>query len=213
MIGQRRKYIMAYVLGGIALGFVLLTISIFIFPHSFIDLEFSQEVQEYQNPFLDSLMKAVSWFGNSPGSTITVLSGTMLFSIFKMRREALFVLLTSVSALVSTLVKILVNRPRPTEPVVHVIQKAGFQSFPSGHTTFYIVYFGFLLILMYHLKTIPNAVRVVIASACILLILAIPYSRIYLGDHWFTDVLGGFLLGMLCLYTLSFFYFRKPAAK
>ena len=204
---------MSYVLGGIALGFVLLTISIFIFPHSFIDLEFSHEVQEYQNPFLDSLMKLVSWFGNSPGSTITVLTGTVLFFVFKLRREALFVLLTAASALVSTLVKISVNRPRPAEPLVHVIQKASLQSFPSGHTTFYIVYFGFLLVLMYHLKTIPNAIRIVVSLVCILLIFTIPYSRIYLGDHWFTDVLGGFLLGMLCLYTLSFFYFRKPAGK
>jgi undecaprenyl-diphosphatase len=213
MIEKRRKHIIGYVLGGITLAFIALTVSIFIFPHSFIDLAFSQEVQEFQNPFLDSIMKLVSWFGNSPGSTVTVVTGTIAFFAFKLRREALFVLLTGASALVSTLVKILVNRPRPAEPLVHVIQKASLQSFPSGHVTFYIVYFGFLLVLMYHLKTIPKVIRVTIASLSIVLILAIPYSRIYLGDHWFTDVLGGFLLGMLCLYTLSFFYFRKPAAK
>lgn len=213
MIEKRRKYIMAYVLGGIALGFILLTISIFIFPHPFIDLEFSQEVQEYQNPFLDSLMKTASWFGNSPGSSITVLSGSLLFFIFKFKREALFVFTTAASALVSTLVKIMVNRPRPAEPVVRIVQKASLQSFPSGHMTFYIVYFGFLLVLMYHLKSIPKAVRIIVAGIAIVLILAVPYSRIYLGDHWFTDVLGGFLLGMLCLYLLCFFYFRKPASK
>lgn len=212
-MNTRRKHIMVYVLGGIALGFILLTISIFIFPHSFIDLEFSQEVQEFQNPFLDSLMKMVSWFGNSPGSSISVLSGTLLFFIFKFRREALFVLLTAASALVSTLVKILVNRPRPAEPVVRIVQKASLQSFPSGHMTFYIVYFGFLLVLMYHLKSIPKAVKIIVAAIAIVLILAVPYSRIYLGDHWFTDVLGGFLLGMLCLYILCFFYFSKPAGK
>jgi undecaprenyl-diphosphatase len=210
MIEKRRKRIIGYVLGVISIGFILLTISIFIFPHSFIDLAFSQEVQEFQNPFLDSSMKLVSWFGNSPGSYITILTGALMFLLFKFRREALFVLLTAVSALVSTLIKILVNRPRPSEPLVHVIQKANQQSFPSGHVMFYIVYFGFLTVLMYHLKTIPKAVRLIVAAISILLIFTVPYSRIYLGDHWFTDVLGGFLMGMLLLYLLSYFYFRKP---
>jgi membrane-associated phospholipid phosphatase len=202
---------MEYVLGAIGAGFILLTISIFVFPHSFIDLEFSQEVQEFQNPFLDSLMKLVSWFGNSPGSSVTVLAGSLLFFIFKYRKEALFVLLTAASGLVSTIIKVLVNRPRPSEPLVHVIQKASQQSFPSGHVMFYIVYFGFLTVLMYHLKTIPKAVRIIVSSISLLLIFTVPYSRIYLGDHWFTDVLGGFLMGMLLLYLLSYFYFRKPA--
>jgi membrane-associated phospholipid phosphatase len=202
---------MEYVLGAIGAGFILLTISIFVFPHSFIDLEFSQEVQEFQNPFLDSLMKLVSWFGNSPGSSVTVLAGSLLFFIFKYRKEARFVLLTAASGLVSTIIKVLVNRPRPSEPLVHVIQKASQQSFPSGHVMFYIVYFGFLTVLMYHLKTIPKAVRIIVSSISLLLIFTVPYSRIYLGDHWFTDVLGGFLMGMLLLYLLSYFYFRKPA--
>jgi len=213
MIQKRRKHIMSYVLGGIGIGFILLTITIFIFPHSFIDLEFSQEVQEFQNPLLDSVMKLVSWFGNSPGSIITVLSGALLFFIFKFRKEALFVLLTAATALVSTAVKILVNRPRPAELVVRIVQKAGQQSFPSGHVMFYIVFFGFLTVLMYNLKTIAKAIRITVAAISIVLIFTIPYSRIYLGDHWFTDVLGGFLLGMLCLYVLCFFYFRKPVNK
>lgn len=211
MIEKRRKHIMKYVLGGIAIWFVVLITNILVFPHPFIDLAFSQEVQEFQNPFLDSLMKLVSWFGNSPGSYIMLLSGALLFFIFKYRKEALFVFLTAGSGLVSTLVKIAVNRPRPSEPLVHIVQKASQQSFPSGHVMFYIVYFGFLTVLMYHLKTIPKAVRITVAVISIVLICAIPYSRIYLGDHWFTDVLGGFLLGMLLLYLLSYFYFRKPA--
>lgn len=213
MIEKRRIRIMEYVLGGIAAGFIVLTITILVFPHPFIDLEFSQEVQESQNPFLDSLMKFVSWFGNSPGSSITVLSGVLVFVLFKYRREALFVFLTAASALVSTVIKVMVNRPRPSEPLVHVVQKASQQSFPSGHVMFYIVYFGFLTVLMYHLKTIPKALRITVAAISILLIFTIPYSRIYLGDHWFTDVLGGFLMGMLCLYVLTYFYFRKPVKK
>ena len=209
IFGKYQKRVVFYVLGSISIGFVVLTIFISVFPNSFVDLEFSQEMQEHQNPTLDALMKLVSWFGYSPGSIILVLSGGLFFFIFKYRKEALYVLITSLSGLVTLLVKIVVNRPRPTEPLVRIVQKVNQQSFPSGHVLFYIVFFGFLTVLMYHLKTIPKIVRISVAAISMLLIFAIPFSRIYLGAHWFTDVLGGFLLGMLCLYALCAFYFRK----
>jgi len=203
------KHVLKIVLGIIGLGFVVLTILVVIFPNSFIDLEFSQEVQEHQNLFLDISMKGVSWFGYFPGSAIVVLLAASLFFIFKYRKEALFVLFTSAAGLLSTLVKILVNRPRPAEPLVRIVQKASQQSFPSGHVLFYVLFFGFLTVLMYDLKSIPKFTRIIVSSISMILIFAVPFSRIYLGDHWFTDVLGGFLLGMLCLYTLSHYYFRK----
>jgi len=206
-----QKHIVIFVLGGISIGFVVLTVFVVIFPHSFVDLKFSRELQEHQNPFLDATMKAASWFGYFPGSAIVVLLGALSFFIFKYRKEALCVFLTSISGLVSSLIKMLVNRPRPTAPTVRIVQKVYEQSFPSGHVLFYIVFFGFLIVLMYHLKTIPKIVRISVASVSGLLIFVIPFSRIYLGAHWFTDVLGGFLLGILCLYLLCIFYFRKTA--
>jgi membrane-associated phospholipid phosphatase len=206
--GKYHKQIVRYVLGIIIAGFIVLTILIYFFPHSFIDREFSEEVQEHVNPFLDTLMKLVSWFGYFPGSAITVLAGAFVFFIFKFRKEALFVLLTSASALLSELVKTLVNRPRPTAAMVRVVQKVNQQSFPSGHVLFYIVFFGFITVLMYDLKTIPKTTRISVSAFSMLLIFAIPFSRIYLGAHWFTDVLGGFFLGVLYLYTLCFFYYR-----
>ena len=207
-----QRHIVNFVLGSICLGFVVLTILILIFPHSFVDLKFSQELQEHQNPFLDSTMKLVSWFGYFPGSAIVVLLSTLLFFFFKYRKEALFVFITAASGLVSSVVKILVNRPRPTEPTVRIVQKVYEQSFPSGHVLFYVVFFGFLIVLMYQLKTIPKMIRILVISLSALLIFVIPFSRIYLGAHWFTDVLGGFLLGLLCLYLLCIFYFWQNSA-
>ncbi|MDR3693062.1 phosphatase PAP2 family protein [Mucilaginibacter sp.] len=206
-----QRHIVNFVLGSISIGFVVVTILIIIFPHSFVDLKFSREMQEHQNPFLDTTMKMASWFGYFPGSGIVVLLGALVFFIFKYRKEALFVLLTSISGLISSIVKMLVNRPRPTAPTVRIVQKVNEQSFPSGHVLFYIVYFGFLMVLMYQLKTIPKMIRIAVAVFSAMLIFAIPFSRIYLGAHWFTDVLGGFLLGMLCLYLLCVFYFQKTA--
>ena len=213
MFKKQRYHIVRFVLGLITAGFIVLSALVVIFPQSFIDVAFSREIQEHQNPLLDNLMKLVSWFGYSPGCIIVVAAAALVFLLFKYRREALFVLLTALAGLVSTLVKILVNRPRPAEPIVHIVGKVSQQSFPSGHVLFYIVYFGFLIVLMYRLTTIPKIIRVGVSAISLLLIFIIPFSRIYLGAHWFTDVLGGFLLGILCLYLLCFYYFKKPANK
>ena len=204
-----KKHITLSVLGVICIGFLALTALVIIFPHSLIDSAFSRELQEHQNPFLDTLMKLVSWFGYFPGSALIVVLVVALFLFFRYYREAVFLLITSLSGALSSLIKILVNRPRPTEPFVRIVQKVNEQSFPSGHVLFYIVFFGFLTVLMYRMISINIAIRIVVSAVSLLLVFSIPFSRIYLGAHWFTDVLGGFLLGILCLYTLCYFYFEK----
>jgi undecaprenyl-diphosphatase len=133
----------------------------------------------------------------------------LLFLLFKFKKEALFICFTGVSGLVSSSLKILINRPRPTEDVVRILEETKRQSFPSGHVLFYVLFFGFLTLLMYHLKTIPKSFRICLGLFFLFMIFTVPLSRVYLGAHWFTDVLGGFLLGMLCLLILSYFYLRK----
>ena len=206
-----RTRLLFIVLGFITLGFIVLTILINMFPQSVVDREFSEEVQEYQQPTLNATMKIVSSVGVFPYSFIMVIVTALIFLLFKFKKEALYICFTGVSGLVSTALKIMVNRPRPTEDMVRIIEKAKNQSFPSGHVLFYVLFFGFLALLMYHLKQIPKYLRFVIGGIAAFLILTVPLSRVYLGAHWFTDVLGGFMLGMFCLLILSYLYLRKPA--
>jgi len=209
MLPDRRKKLIAIVIVVISIGFLALSVFIAHFPTSLLDEHFSEKIQSYQSPTLSIVMEQISWFGYFPGSIIMVVVATLAFLVFKYKREALFMLFTALAGLVSTVFKIMVNRPRPSEPLVHVFKKAAQQSFPSGHVLFYVVYFGMLTLLMIQLKEIPKIIRVIVSVISLFLIFTIPFSRIYLGAHWFTDVLGGALLGVVCLYILSYFYERK----
>jgi membrane-associated phospholipid phosphatase len=203
------KRLIVYLLSIIAAGFFFLTLFVLLDPLSVMDREFSQEIQEHHNYVLDVAMKSISWFGYMPNAAILAIGTASLFLLFKYKREALFTIFTMASGLINSAVKFLVDRPRPLPSLVRIIVKTRQQSFPSGHVVFYIVFFGFILLLMFRLTKLPKVLRLLVSSCCLLLILTVPISRIYLGAHWFTDVLGGLLLGLLCLYILSYYYLKK----
>lgn len=204
-----RKRILFFVLGGILLGFIVLTVLVSSFPVSFIDREFSEEIQEHQQPALDSIMKIISWPGYAPQSVVMAILTAIIFYLFKRPKESLFILATMLSGVAGRLLKILIDRPRPTDDLVRIIEAAEHQSFPSGHVLFYISFFGFLIILMNHLKDIKRQYRITVMAIGSFMIFTIPISRIYLGAHWFTDVLGSAMLGLLFLSGLSYFYMKN----
>ncbi|RCH54963.1 hypothetical protein DJ568_10845 [Mucilaginibacter hurinus] len=206
---KRRKRILLYTVSLITLGFILLSVFVSLFPDSTIDRQFSEEVQEHRFPLLDIAMKIVSYPGYVYVAAPMALVTAMVFFVFRFKKEALFFVLTLSSGAVSSAVKMLINRPRPHADVVRVIEETRQQSFPSGHTQFYVIFFGLMVIVMYNLKTVPLWLRLSAALVSLGMIFTIPFSRIYLGAHWFTDVLGGFLLGLLCLLALAYFYLRK----
>ncbi|MFT2009141.1 phosphatase PAP2 family protein [Pontibacter sp. 13R65] len=91
--------------------------------------------------------------------------------------------------------KTFISRPRPVD--VAYYQEHNF-SFPSGHATTAIALFGILAYFLCRRYRQPGQRRLIIASA-VVLIGAVGFSRIYLGVHYLTDVLAGFMLGGLWL--------------
>ncbi|MFD2287245.1 phosphatase PAP2 family protein [Pedobacter petrophilus] len=192
------------------------TLSVFIAKHPILpfDVKVSLAVQKYQTEWLDKLMLAVSFFGELPFSLLSVLLVAGIFYWQKFKREALFISLIVFSGLIILGIKNVIDRPRPTAFYVRLVQVNRFQSYPSGHVLSYVLFFGFLIILMRTLKHIPNTARNLITAFSAFLVVMIAPSRIYLGAHWFTDTVGGLLLGLICLFPLCYFYFRnKPAGE
>jgi undecaprenyl-diphosphatase len=90
-------------------------------------------------------------------------------------------------------VKFVIHRPRPTL----IYEGVHSFSFPSNHATLSVVTYGFLAFLV--ARAFDSAARRHIATATTLLILLISFSRLYLGAHWFSDVLAGISFGVACI--------------
>lgn len=123
-----------------------------------------------------------------------VLVGSVSVFLLKRarRRLAIFLIATSIGAgLVDNAVKYAVDRPRPSleEPVA----SASGQSFPSGHAMVSTVVYGALLLVF--LPIVPPRRRKLAVAAVLTLVTAIGLSRLALGVHYISDVVGGHLLG------------------
>ena len=138
-------------------------------------------------------------------AALVMMAALLLFLLVRGRRvDALVVLLSGVPLLFGLLLKELVGRARPdlwlTGP-----EPSGL-SFPSGHATFAIVFGGILIVLVGEAVSSTLARRA-IQLGLILLILAIGASRVYLGVHWPSDIVGGYLFGGAAL--LGLVYLRN----
>jgi undecaprenyl-diphosphatase len=94
-----------------------------------------------------------------------------------------------------TITAMLIDRPRPPAELVHVIRHTGSSSYPSGHVAFFC-WFLILLILCVVAGRLPRAIVVGAWVVALLVLLAVSIGRIYIGEHWPSDILGGLFLGL-----------------
>ena len=169
------------------------------------DLPFSREVQEHPTPVVSGILSFVSALGYSPVVEGIVIAAVLALVLLRLRLEAIFLLATALADALGGLLKLIVNRPRPSPTLVHVFQHVSSPSFPSGHALHYTVFYGFLafvLVTSFRSSSLRNG----LIAVCFALIVLVGISRVYLGEHWATDVLGGYLLGGLFLLPLVLAY-------
>lgn len=140
--------------------------------------------------FVTPIAKFITNFG---GATFLIVLTIALFIVIKNKKigVSIFSNLVIVTIL-NQLLKGILQRPRPTE--YRIIEETGY-SFPSGHSMISMAFYGYLIYLIY--KYVKNKyikwTSIVVLS---LLICTIGISRIYLGVHYTSDVLGGFLISI-----------------
>lgn len=173
------------------------------------DLAITLWVQSLAQPGIETMMEWVSIPGNGVWRPyVMALIVSIVLLLAGKRWEAGCVVLSAFGGiLLSSLFKWMVNRPRPSADLVKVWTLIGNQSFPSGHVVYYMTFYGFLCCLA--AWCIPNRLpRALLQLFFGVLILLVGPSRIYLGAHWASDVIGGYLLGGLWL-SLSIQVYRR----
>lgn len=178
-------------------------------PVNSIDVTITREFQENPAAWLRISMTAVSFLGTWYVMIPLVALAVLVFWFVGLRLEAVFIAgLSLVSLGLNTLLKILVGRPRPTGHLVGIFQAARGQSFPSGHVMSYLAFWGLLFSFGIILFRGVRWWRILLLVMSALLVALIGPSRIYLGDHWASDVLGSYLIGGVLLGIALYIYLK-----
>jgi membrane-associated phospholipid phosphatase len=139
-----------------------------------------------------TLLEVVSFLGKPIFLLFAIgIPGVWIF-LHGGRKLGIFLAVTCIGGgIVDTIVKVAVGRPRPEvdEPIIEAFGK----SFPSGHSMQAVVCYGALLLVV--LPIIDGRVRTAAIAGYVVLFLAIGFSRLSLGVHFISDVLGGYVLG------------------
>lgn len=153
---------------------------------------FASNITYKKTKFFEFISNLASW-------QCIVLLCLSSFVFMKDIKKNIIISLNSInSVIINTIFKVIFARPRPL--VLHLIEQDGF-SFPSGHAMASMSFYGFLiyLILKSKLSIFTKTIYVFLLSIIILLV---GISRIYLGVHYASDIIGGYLISVIymCIY-------------
>lgn len=154
-----------------------------------IDISFYNFLSEHViSDTLTPIIKIITNFG---GIVCLVVLAILSFIFIKNKKIGLAIIGNlGISALLNNILKMILQRPRPTG--YRLIEETGY-SFPSGHSMASMAFYGFFIYLVY--KNVKNKyIKWGLIAVLSLLIVLIGLSRVYLGVHYLSDVLGGFLV-------------------
>jgi undecaprenyl-diphosphatase len=203
---ERALLVQLYVLVASA-SFVALAVAAHFEPYFKIDLTITRAIQSYHGALFDQVMRAVSWVGFMPQSLAVGAIFILALLLAGLKWETLAAIFAGAASAVGAAIKLIVLRPRPSADLVHVFRALPDSGFPSGHVLTAAAFGGFLGFLAYTLlKRSWERTALLIAIAFGIALMG--PSRIYMGQHWFSDTMGAYVLGSLWL-ALSIKLYRR----
>jgi len=179
---------------------------------SWLDGFLTEKLKTISFLFLKEFFTFVTFFGSEVFIMIVSLV-LVIILIQKRRKRAATVSLLSLtgSAILVGFFKSFFARQRPGECPDHFFGgDSGCFSFPSGHSTFALYFYGLITYLALRFGMSSLKKKWLIISGAILLIILIAFSRLYLGLHFLSDIIGGFLLGgawlVVAIFLIDFLY-------
>lgn len=164
-----------------------------------------------RSDFLNTIFVTITSFGNYFFSSIIAL--TSLYFLFKIKKNKIAYFLIAnilIGQFITFLLKYLINAPRPS--LVRALVLENDPSFPSAHTMIAItLYFSLFIIISRKYIKLNKFLRIFLMFFLGVLTIIIPLSRLYLGVHWFSDIIGGIFLGLFqTLILLGAFNLKLP---
>lgn len=142
----------------------------------------------FKTDYLTGFYKFITFFASE---VMILLVSLVLIIVFKNKKYGAFALLNAISILIlNILLKLIFMRDRPYD--LMIITESGY-SFPSGHAMASLGFYGFIIYLLWYFN-ITKRMKILFSIMLSILILLIGMSRIYLGVHYASDVLAGYMV-------------------
>lgn len=158
-------------------------------------------LQSTRTPAFDSMMVAITELGDV--QVLLPIVGSVLVWFIARRlwlAAGYWLAAIGVAELLTKVLKLVLHRPRPGVLYLGIEEF----SFPSGHATMSVVVYGFLAFLLCRGQDAGLRKRVTLIAATLVMLIA--FSRLYLGAHWLSDVLGGMAFGTAWIALLAMAY-------
>jgi len=193
--------------------FIVLAILARNIPYFPFDLIVTRAIQQISIPGFGAAMLLLTNLGNLIPASLSLIAISGVLLVLKKKVAVSTTLFSSLGlSMLGVLLKAIVARPRPDSVLIHQLgQFIKPDNFPSGHVLWYMGLYGFLLVFVFT-EFKKSQIRGVLLTILTVLLIGIGFSRIYVGAHWFSDVLGSYLLGFVWLYFMTQLY-KKYAKK
>ena len=156
-------------------------------------------LQSFRNGWMDDAAVGATALGQPISVFVSVPAISLVLWLVLLKANAVAVILVLVPDWINLELKSLLDRPRPDYALLDPIPDGA--SFPSGHSLHAFLLFGLLLWMVGELVE-SRVLRLSIQGLLGIMILAVGVSRVYLGVHWPSDVIGGFVMGGFSLVAL-----------